>query len=165
MPTNTIAELFELSIALERAAESFYRGLGQLFAHEPEVVNFWQKYEREEAGHARFLEQLVTRVNEEKLRQAAPADLLTAARRLLQISPEELLANITNLEEAYQIALQTENAETNLIFEALIADFAVTSQAVTFLKRQLKDHAEGISRDFPPRFDTPAARIAVQADR
>lgn len=160
---NTIAELFELSIALEHAAETFYRGLAVKFAHEQEIVLFWKVFEREEAGHARFLETLLERLSPEKLRQEAPAELLAAARRLLQVSPESVLAGVNNLEEAYRIAIETENSETNLIFEVLITDFAITSQAVHFLKVQLKEHADRVQRAFPPRFDSTQARLAMKA--
>jgi rubrerythrin len=164
MPTpDTIAELFELSIALEHAAETFYRGLGDKFAGQPEVALFWKEYEREEAGHARFLETLLERLSADKLRHNAPSELLAAARRLLEVSPESILADVTNLEEAYQIAIETENSETNLIFEALITDFAITSQAVHFLKVQLKEHADRMVREFPPPFDSTQARLAVKA--
>ena len=160
---NTIGELFELSIALEHAAETFYRGLAAKFAGEQEIVLFWKVFEREEAGHARFLETLLERLSEDKLRGPAPAELLAAARRLLQVAPESVLATVTNLEEAYRIAIETENSETNLIFEALITDFAITSQAVHFLKVQLKEHADRVQRAFPPRFDSTQARLAVKA--
>jgi rubrerythrin len=160
---HTFADLFELSIALEHAAEALYRGLAARFAALPEIALFWKKYEREEAGHARFLETLLERLSEDRLRQDAPADLILAARRLLQVSPEGLLASITNLEEAYQTAVEAENSETNLIFEALINDFAITSQAVHFLKVQLREHAGRLAHEFPPPYDSTQARLAVRA--
>lgn len=163
MQQNSIEELFHLAIALERAAESFYRGLAAKFESRSEVALLWRKYEREEGGHARFLEDLLGRLSPEKKRQPASAELIAAARRLLQTSPEKLLAGITNLEEAYQTALEIEHNETNLIFETLLTDFAVTSQAVAFLKRQLREHADGIGREFPPTYHSTAARRAVKA--
>ncbi len=161
--SSTIGELFQLAIALEHSAEAFYCGLTIKFAHETEIAAFWEKFEREESGHARWLEKLVDRLSEDRLRGKAPAELLASARRLLQTSPETLLAEISNLEEAYQVAIEMENSETNLIFDTLITDFAVSSQAVQFLKVQLKEHAVRIVRAFPSRFDTTAARLAVKA--
>ncbi|MEZ0395569.1 MAG: ferritin family protein [Anaerolineales bacterium] len=163
MQNNSIEELFHLAIALERAAESFYRGLAAKFESLPEVVVFWRKYEREEGGHARFLEELLGRLSPEKKCQPASIELIASARRLLYPSPEALLAGITNLEEAYQGAFEIEHNETNLIFETLITDFAVTSQAVTFLKRQLREHADGLSREFPPPYDSAVVRRTVKA--
>lgn len=164
MQNDSVEDLFYLAIALERAAETFYRGLAAKFENQPKIAIFWRKYEHEEAGHARFLEELLGRLSLEKRRQVASTELVAAARRLLQTSPESMLAGITNLEEAYRVAHEIETNETNLIFETLIADFVASDQTVAFLKRQLREHGDGMGREFPPPYDSPVARRSVQAD-
>ncbi len=164
MQNDSVEDLFHLAIALERAAETFYRGLAAKFETQPKVALFWRKYEREEAGHARFLEELLDRLPPEKRRQPASTELVAAARRLLQTSSESLLARITNLEDAYRVAHEIETNETNLIFETLITDFAASDRTVAFLKRQLREHGDGMGREFPPPYDSPVTRRSVQAD-
>ncbi|KAF0106923.1 MAG: hypothetical protein FD146_2281 [Anaerolineaceae bacterium] len=163
MTNATIADLFELSITLEQTAEMFYRGLAARFAHAPEAAAFWKNYADEEAGHARWLEDLRAQLDESKLRQPANAALVESARRLLRKTPEEALAGITNLEEAYQTAVETENSETNTIFEFLITDYALTNRSKDFLRAQLHDHADKVSREFPSAFQSRMTRLEVKA--
>lgn len=158
----TIGTIFELAISLEQAAECFYSGLAVRFAHEPQVATFWKKYADEEAGHARWLEKLRTGLDAIQLRQILDGkdEVIDGAYQLLMTSPEELLQGITNLEEAYQTALMLENSETNTIFEFLITDFSVTSQSREFLREQIHNHADKITRHFPEGFrDTSSRRV------
>jgi rubrerythrin len=159
----TIGHLLELSVALEQTAEMFYRGLAARFAHAPEAATFWQEYANEEAGHARWLENLRAQLDESKLRQPADAALVDGALRQLKITPEEALKGITNLEEAYQTAIEMENSETNTIFEFLITDYALTTRSRDFLRAQLHNHADKVSREFPSAFQSRMNRLEVKA--
>ncbi|OQY21229.1 MAG: hypothetical protein B6I35_08850 [Anaerolineaceae bacterium 4572_32.2] len=48
MADVTVAELFEMAIGAEKAAEELYHGLAAKFAHHPEVADFWKEYAAEE---------------------------------------------------------------------------------------------------------------------
>jgi rubrerythrin len=161
--SNTIGHLLELSIALEQTAEMFYRGLAARFAHAPEAAAFWENYADEEAGHAHWLENLRAQLDESKLRQPANPALLDAARRLVSTMPEEALKGITNLEEAYQTAIEMENSETNTIFEMLITDYTITNRSRDFLRAQLHTHADKVTREFPSAFQSRMNRMEVKA--
>jgi rubrerythrin len=161
--SDTIGHLFELSIALEQTAEMFYRGLAARFAHAPEAAAFWKDYADEEAGHARWLEDLRAQLDESKLRQPANAALVDSARRQLKTTPEEALKRITNLEEACQTAIEMENSETNTIFEFLITDYALTNRSRNFLRAQLHNHADKVTREFPAAFQSRMKRLEVKA--
>jgi rubrerythrin len=166
MPENhTIRELNELAIALERTAESVYRGLGVMFAHEPEVAEFWNFYASEEATHAQWLQELRDGQDEHRLRKQIDGILVEATRQVLQKSPEELFGNINNLEEAFQLAIGFEGSETNVIFNFLISDFKLAQQAKEFLRTQLNTHIERLDKEFPERFQTRATRLAILAKR
>jgi rubrerythrin len=160
---TAISELFELAIALEYATEAFYRGLARMFNHEPEVALFWKQYADEEAGHARFLEDLRGKLSESKLRHLADTWMVESARQQLKNSPGQLLEGIRNLEEAYQTALEIENSETNTIFEFLITDFALTNRAGEFLREQLHSHVDKLNTSFPAEFQGRTKRLTVLA--
>jgi len=159
----TIGHLVELAIALERFNEAYYHGLQAKFSHAQEVAGFWQAYAAEEAGHARWLEQLKERVKAKLSTPLAHAHLVEAAQRLLKISPEEHLGRVSNLEEGYQLAVELENSETNTIFEFLILNYSLTAQAANFLQAQLHSHMKRLMDEFPPDYRSRARRLAVQA--
>ena len=163
MKKATINDLFEPAIALEHATEAFYTGLARLFAHEPEAARFWNRYADEEAGHARFLEDLRKKLDESKLRQPAETWMVESAHAQLKVSPEQLFKGIHNLEEAYQTAVEIENSETNSIFEFLITDFALTNPSGEFLREQLHNHIEKLNSTFPANFQSRMKRLGVLA--
>ena len=159
----TIGDLIELAIALERFNEAYYRGLQETFSHAPDVREFWQAYADEEDGHARWLEQLRERVKDKLATRLEHPHLVEAAQRLLKITPEEHLSQVSNLEGGYQLAVELENSETNTIFEFLILNYSLTAQAANFLQTQLHSHIKRLMDEFPPDFRSRARRLAVQA--
>jgi len=163
--TATVRDLLELAIALERATESFYRGLAVLFSHEVEVERFWRHYADAEAGHARWIENMRAQLSEERLLKPASQEIVKAARQGLKVPPESLLANINTLEEAYHAAIEIENAETNTIFDFLITDYALTSRSGEFLRTQLHSHMDELTKSFPAPFQSSIRRQGVKAKR
>lgn len=163
---ENLEKLFALAIALEHASEVFYRELAVKFSADPELEQFWSRLAAEEAGHARWLQDLLAKAKESnrlKLQEPAPEHLLKAARDLLQEAPEKTLASIANLEEAYQSAIEMEASETNVIFEFLITSFSLASQSRLFLSNQLKNHADRTEKEFPERYRSTSARLACKA--
>ncbi|MBU0493440.1 MAG: hypothetical protein KKA73_17740 [Chloroflexi bacterium] len=163
MSDAAVAELFELAIAAEQAAEELYLGLAEKFAHHPEVADFWRAYAQEEAAHARWLERLRDNLEADKL--AAPADptMLSNARRLRQSSVARALAGVGNLEDAYQMASEAENAETNMIFDFLVTSFAADPRNRTFLRNQIGEHVGRLVHEFPMRYKSVVVRRSTPA--
>ena len=159
---ESVAELFELAIAAEEAAEALYRGFGAKFAHHQDVATFWRKYADEEIGHIRWLDGVRDKSSLEQL--SAPADLsvLKDAREFLRFSPQHALEGVTNLEDAYQLANELENSEINVVFEFIITNFSADESAGSFLRSQLKDHIARLMTEFPARFSHAASRQAVK---
>jgi len=160
----TIGNLIELAIELEKFNEAYYRGLQGKFSHSPQVAGFWQAYADEEVGHARWLEHLRERVMAKLSTPLEHTYLFEAAQRLLKITPEEHLSRVSNLEEGYQLSVELENSETNIIFEFLILNYSLTAQAANFLQAQLHSHIKRLMDEFPPDYRSRARRLAVQAE-
>jgi rubrerythrin len=161
--TDTVTELFELSIAAERAAEGLYLGLAAKFAHHQDVADFWRNYAGEEAGHARWLERTRDGSSPEQLSALADPAILKNARRFLGFSPEFALEEIATLEDAYQQANDLENSEMNVVFEFIITGFSADERAGAFLRSQLRDHIARLMVEFPARFSHVSNRQAVKA--
>lgn len=164
MPNEaTVAELFDLAIAAEKAAEALYRGLEAKFAHHQEVADFWGKYAAEEAGHAKWLERLRDTSGPGQLSALADPHILKDARKVLQFSVENRLREIKNLEDAYQLAHELESSETNAIFEFLITNFASDEETQSFLRSQLKEHIAMLTVGFPTQFQSAVRRREIRA--
>ena len=163
--TATIAELLEKAIAVERGSEEFYRRLAAMFPDQQEVARFWLRYADEEKGHATYLVRMRERMSEQQLQGAADARMLDMMRKSLEYNLDQLLDRIHTLEDAYQLAVEMENSETNSIFEALITNFSAADLAKSnsFLRVQLKYHIAALQEEFPIRYQSRIMRESVKA--
>lgn len=163
--TETVAELFEYAIALERAAQALYEQLERMFASHPEVALFWRHYADEENGHALYLERIRADVGASRLIQPADDDMMQKVRQCLEQASPARLANIKTLEDAHQLATELENSETNTIFEFIILNFSTDELAKShsFLRTQLNTHIARLENDFPNPYKSRTARQNVFA--
>ncbi len=160
---TTIAELIDLAIAAEEAAEKLYLGFETRFAHHTPVARSWQKYALEEAGHTHWLERLRERASPEQLATLAEPRIVRDARLALQRSVDDLLQTVGTLEDAYQLAHEFEHAETNIVFEFLISSFAEDRNTRMFLRAQLREHVAKLMIGFPQEFQNSAIRQEIMA--
>jgi len=162
---STISTLIELAIRSERAAQAYYLGLADLFAHEPEVAAFWRMYAGQEHGHATWLERLRERSAPETLNRPADPHMLTAIRHMFRFSPDRILAQIETLEHAFQQAVDLENSETNTVFDFLIVHYPAEEETPEFLRAHLGEHIALLETGFPAGFRNAANRGRVKAQR
>ncbi|MFZ6030009.1 MAG: ferritin family protein [Chloroflexota bacterium] len=147
----TVADLFTSAIALENAAEALYRQLAEMFAGHPEVAAFWKHYADEEKGHGAYLARIRDGVPERRLAAPADANMMRNARKCLHDISQAPIGHIANLEQAYQLAVELENSETNTIFEFVIVNFSTDELAKShkFLRAQLHNHIAKLEEAFP----------------
>ncbi len=159
----TLNDLFDLAVAAEETAAEFYRGLVKKFAHQPEIADFWQRYVLDEIEHALWLERLRRNLSSQQLAEPADPVMLDNARRASSVSVEKFLANIHDLNEAYEIVNDLENSETNAVFEFLISNFPYNQEVLLFLRSQLVEHTSRVVTGFPIRFRDPGIRRKIVA--
>jgi rubrerythrin len=155
--------LIEYAIAAEHYARELYREFARLFAADPRVAAFWQRYSAEEMGHARWLEQLLKKLPPETSDAPADIDKLEAARHMIKAPLANALATVKTLEDAYQLAHELESSEMNTLFEFLLFTFADDPQAAQFARDQLRDHVARLSERFPEHYAGAANRRALLA--
>ena len=166
MPTSnheTVEELFKLAIELEKYAEKFYLGLETKFADYPVLAVFWRLYAQEEARHARMLEDLASELFPLELAAPAPKEGLDNARQLLQTPVDTLLAQVTDLDQAYEIAFNLENSETNSLFHLLFQRYSVVKESEYAVTDLLREHIAKLVCDFPAPYNKKAERLSVLA--
>lgn len=160
---ETIGQLFEYAIALERAAEALYRQFSEMFSDYHEVALFWKRYADEEKGHAAYLERVREAASAQRLSCSADGSVLQRAHKAMSRAAQIELNKIHTLEDAHQLATELENAETNAIFEFMIVNFSTEELAVShqFLRTQLKTHIARLEKDFPAPYKSGLARQTV----
>jgi rubrerythrin len=157
---ETVGELFEYAIALEKAAETVYTEFGNMFAHSPEVAAFWRSYADEERGHASYLERIKGKVDGTRLSYQADVTILEKVHSCLRKISSTQLATMRTLQDAFELATELENSETNTIFEFMIMNFTTDELAEShkFLRTQLSSHIAKLENGFPTEYKSRIAR-------
>jgi len=158
-----VAYLFELAIKAELVARDLYRRLAQKFSSHSEVVSFWEELARQEVGHAGALQRIYAKLTPEQRAALADPVKLAGIRIVLAEPLDRLLEDVTNLDEAYQLASELENSEVNTVFKFLINHFSTDPQVADFLRSQLQEHLAFLMRDFPQRFGPAGQRRLIEA--
>ena len=157
----TIKSLLGVAVQLEVAARRFYEGLAERFASYPEIAEFWRVMAAEEACHENRLTEWRASLSAERLSQPAEARMLQMGQELLGASVDELLADVRNLDDAYETAHDLESSEINAIFRFFIKEFSQDPRVVAVLLQDLDEHAERLMTQFPVRYAMRAARAGV----
>jgi rubrerythrin len=63
---NTVSDIFNIAISMEKKAGPFYFGLPDEFSDHPEVSEFWKGMMKDEDRHARALQKSLNSLNEEQ---------------------------------------------------------------------------------------------------
>jgi len=157
---ESVGKLFEHAIELERAAQSLYSQFENKFSNYPDVALFWKKYALEEDGHAAYLERIGSEVEQSRLSSPADKGMVQKVHRCLRDAAQIKMEKIKTLEDAYQVATELENSETNAIFEFMIVNFSTDELAKShqFLRTQLSTHIARLENDFPGQYKSKLAR-------
>ncbi len=163
VPSGTVSQAFEIAIAAEKAAEKLFQGLEAKFAQQADVAAFWKQYASEDALHAKWLEDLRTRLTKAQLSELTDPHTLELLRSMSGYSVEQALLGVKDLEDAYQLVTNIEYGETNAVFQFLLNHCEKDKQLRSFLQAQLDKHIMRISIDFPAKYAGIQARRAIRA--
>jgi len=111
------------------------------------------------------LRELKQRLSQTELQQPArelDGLVLLSAAKLMDASAENLLNQIADLDQAYELANELEHGETNILFEFLMEHFA-GRETNEFLRQQLQQHVTRLITAFPEPYSTPDMRRGVRA--
>jgi len=163
MQKVTVAEAFETAIGAEKSTEKFFHGLKTKFEHDDEASKFWMHYAEEEAMHARWLEALKAKLDQEELSRLVDEHTMQLLQAVTRISVEKTLDSIRDLEEAYELVSEIESGETNAIFRFLIDNFEADEKMREFLRGQLNKHVARLTIDLPIQFQGASTRRRIKA--
>lgn len=119
----TFNDLFDLAIQGEETAEKIYRHFAEGFAHHPQIARFWKLYADEEAGHARYLRDLRSQIDPQRLAEAVDGKAFQRAQKLRRRLVQAQLKEVHTLEDAYRLASELEHSEVNSLFSFIVTHF------------------------------------------
>ena len=160
MSKANVETLFKTALALEKSAETLYRQLANMFSHEPDVELFWKRYANEENGHASYIEKIYANISTERRNEPASHLILSQLQSSVKRASKIKIENIKTLEDAYSLATELENTETNTIFEFILTNFSDEELAKSrgFIRVQLDNHINKLTTHFPAEFMSVGAR-------
>jgi rubrerythrin len=139
--TDTVSDLFALATAAEKAAMDFYSELWRMFSHVPQVGLFWEDMMRDEALHARELQEIRNTLTDERLsRPADPSVVAKARSELERFSRKLALTPVETLDDAYEIAYELESSEINAVLQAIISEFVSSEVRTNFVLSLIREH-------------------------
>ncbi len=139
---QSVGDLIALLLQAETAVQALYLQLTEAFAHEPKAAEVWWKLGADEAAHIRLLEQIRDSLPSERLRAPADPIWLEQAKSAARFSPEQAMARIQTLEDAYQEAHAIENSEINAVFEFVMTEYFPRPLRVEFVHNMLREHVD-----------------------
>jgi rubrerythrin len=139
--TDTIADLFTIAAAAERAAMNFYKGLARSFSYVPQVSLFWEDMMRDEAFHIQELMDIRNMLTDEQLFEPADRSIIIKEKNELERLAEKFdLKAVVTLDDAYEIAYELEYSEVNMVFRAMVSKFVSSETRSKFVLSQVRDH-------------------------
>lgn len=159
----TIAQVFDTAVAAERASEQVYQHLQIAFSAHPEMAQFWSRFAGDEARHATWLLGLRARLDRDTLARPVDDSVVRLVRGAAAFSVEAALERVSTLEDAFELANELENTETNAIFQFLIKNFEPDAKMQAFLRDQLDKHVGALMYAVPPAYKEPFTRKEIRA--
>jgi rubrerythrin len=151
MTTNTIEWLFERAISFESKACDFYATLAELFGHTPKVRHFWEEMSNDESRHVDMLREIRNTMPRSRLSEHVGEKERSSALKVAALLKGDLVARVTTLGDACELAHEIENSEVNAIFRILAVDSVADRSRREFLSAQIDEHLErlmGFSQEF-----------------
>jgi hypothetical protein len=158
----TVGEVFETAIATERSFEDLYNQMQIAFAQLPDMAQFWGRFSSDEARHATWLSGLRARLDRDVLSKPVSEEIVRLVRGVADFSADRAMSQVSDLEDAFELANELENAETNAIFQFLIQNFEPDAQMQAFLRTQLDKHIGALMYAVPPAYKDPVIRKALK---
>ena len=159
---NTVSDLFDLGIALERRAAEIYDRFSSGFSHEPQVQAFWKGMVADEIEHAETLERIRDALPAADLDRRIDAKIWIEAIEIKRFLSGDSIEAIETLEDAYMLAHEIEFSEVNTIFKFLAEKSVPFETRAEFVLSQITHHQDKIT-SFDAKFGSREwrRRIAI----
>lgn len=141
--------LLEKTMELEKMQVSIYEGLEKKFSFSKRISQFWSGMAEDEKGHYEYLMEIYNQLNLGELSVEVSDELYdTVGKGLSKLSPSRL-EDVLNLDDAYNLANEVEDYETQPIFKFIHTNFMHVSRLeITQLILEHLDKLVGFSDGF-----------------
>jgi len=153
-----------LSSAIEKEMVTFYCRLRQIFSHVPEAEEFWIKLRDDEINHIIQLDRIKNSLSSDQLSALADESMIEKAERVLRELISRRWEEITNFDDAFELANEWENSEVNQVFIFLAEKYISSADRKMFIEAIVNEHLEKLI-SLPGSIDTPEARKRIPAKK
>ena len=161
---QTVADLLDLSSAIEKEMVTFYCRLRQMFSHLPEAEKFWIKLRDDEITHIIQLDQIKKSLSPDQLSAPADKSIFEKAEDVLGQLGAKRWQEIDNFDEAFELANEWENSEANQVFLFLAERYIPREARKRFVETMINNHLERLISP-PDSIDTAEARKRILAKK
>ncbi len=142
---KTIADLFELSIKVEKMAVAIYRQMAAMFADKKPVADFFASLANDELVHVALLRESLEGLREQQLHVSAPQEMI---QKIIILNKKMSVINydeIRNLDDAYELAHEIEHSEINAIFLYLTIESVPMERRKALYNKIIDEHLNKLS--------------------
>ena len=159
----TLGGLFEVVFVYEAAAYDLYLGLAEKFAAHPSISEFWKTMAAHEQSHIRTLKQAFESLSPQDIESSVNPKIVEKVRSLPDLSVEDILMSIDNLEDAYQLVNEIENSAVNIRFIFLTQKLFNSKTHKRPIVDSINQHLQSLM-SFPLTFGGAAIRRNILID-
>lgn len=161
--TWTLGGLFEVVLVYEAAAYDLYLGLAEKFAAHPSISEFWKTMAAHEQSHIRALKQAYENLSPQDIESSVNPEIVEKVRSLPDLSVEDILMSIDNLEDAYQFVNEIENSAVSVRFIFLTQKLFDSKTHKRPIADSINQHLQSLM-SFPQTFGNAAIRRKIPID-
>ncbi len=161
--TRTLGGLFEVVLVYEAAACDLYLGLAEKFAAHPSISEFWKTMAAHEQSHIRTLRQAFESLSPQDIESSVNPKIVEKVRSLPDLSVEDILMSIDNLEDAYQLVSEIENSAASVRFIFLTQKLFDSKDHKRPIADSINQHLQSLM-SFPQTFGGAEIRRNIPID-
>ena len=158
-----LKRLLEKARELEKIQAMLYKGLADKFPSLGEISQFWSGMAEDEKGHYERIVKMYDELKTEQLSAEIDSNLYDFVCKGLNELKPSLLNRIADLHDAFELAHEVENYETQAVFKFVHVRFRNDPHELDVCKSMLA-HLDKLS-SFSDRFSSAGERKRIKATR
>ena len=141
----TVASLFNRAINIEYTICNLYHKLSKLFSHVSKISTFWEQLIDDEKTHAKTLKEILNSLTDEQLTAPPNKQIWEHANKIETSLKKDIIGEIKNLDDAYELAHELEHSEINSIFKFLTMDLIHSDKRKRMISSEIRNHQQKLS--------------------
>lgn len=136
----TLFSHFKLAMNNESQAATLYVKFKEMFKTDLEATTFWDVMNKDELRHLALLKEIFASLASDILKQPTDAVTFQQAVKAQKDLDQVNLNNITNLDQAFELAHDLEFSEINIVFIYLVSCYHYSEEKLDMIIEEIDSH-------------------------